>query len=189
MKTLKNQALSYLKPLNKIKIITLLLFLMQMLVFGQEKSVDSLRLEEVFPVFFPLLLEDFLGVSSKYGYRKHPILDKVYKHDGIDLVALKGKPVIATANGVVEKVDYHKGYGNRVVIKHRGKIKTLYAHLIKKNVIEGQKVKYGDVIGNVGDTGMVTGPHLHYEILFDNVKIDPMIFWKLVLKRNKIVKK
>ncbi|MDH7445852.1 M23 family metallopeptidase [Aquimarina sp. 2201CG14-23] len=167
----------------------MLLLLISTTVLGQNKSKDSLKLEEEFPISLPLSLEDFLGITSNYGYRKHPILNEIKKHDGIDLAALKGKPVKATANGVVEKVDYHPGYGNRVIIKHRSKIKTLYAHLTNKSVKEGQKVKFGDVIGFVGDTGMATGPHLHYEILLDNVNIDPMVFWKLILKRNRVAKK
>jgi murein DD-endopeptidase MepM/ murein hydrolase activator NlpD len=131
-----------------------------------------------FPLCFPLNLKDFIKVSSSYGDRAHPILKKKLKHEGIDLVVQMGKPVYATAQGVVAKSLYEKGYGNTVVIVHSGGLKTLYAHLWVRMVGNNEKVNKGQLIGLVGCSGNVTGPHLHYEIWLNNKKIDPMLVWK-----------
>lgn len=136
---------------------------------------------ENFPLYFPLQKDDLLRMSSAYGYRKHPIHDKIMFHQGIDLVARKGKPVYATGAGTVETADYEKGYGNRVIIVHLGDVKTLYAHLWLKTVKQGQAVRKGQLIGFVGDTGQVTGPHLHYELWIKDKKVDPMLIWKKII--------
>lgn len=166
---------------NIKQIVAICMFLLGMIQMEGQQSVMNNPFKG-FPVAFPLGQEDFKGVSSKYGYRLHPISHKVKKHQGIDLVAELGKDVKATANGVVEKVDYDYGYGNRIIIRHSSTIKTLYAHLDEQLVEEGQVVKVGDVIGKVGGTGMVTGPHLHYEVLVKGKKINPMKFWRLMVE-------
>ena len=136
------------------------------------------------PASFPLSSSDFIRISSKFGYRKHPVLNKLKKHNGIDLVAKEGRPVYATGNGKVTVAGYQKGYGNYVVIAHKGRIKTLYGHLKKYKVNKHQRVKRGDIIGYVGQTGMATGPHLHYEMWVKNIKVDPFMIWKLLLKKS-----
>lgn len=136
------------------------------------------------PVCFPLNKDDLVKVSSAYGYRKHPVHKKICMHEGIDLVAKKGKPIYATANGIVQSAGYEKGYGNRLVIMHLPGMKSLYAHLWITMVKKGEKVLQGQLIGLVGDTGLVTGPHLHYEIWLRNKKVDPVLVWKNLLKEE-----
>ena len=99
-------------------------------------------------------------------------------HPGQDFAAKIGTPVYATADGVVEKTEssFH-GYGNNIIIDHGFGYKTLYGHLNGFAVREGQKVKRGATIGYVGNTGMSTGPHLHYEVIKNGEKINPINFF------------
>ncbi|MCK8521189.1 M23 family metallopeptidase [Aquimarina sp. D1M17] len=136
------------------------------------------------PIYFPLDKNDFIRVSSRYGYRLHPILKKNKKHQGIDLVAAKGKPVFAAASGTVEKADFVEGYGNRILLAHREDIKTLYGHLWIKMVTKGDTIQQGQIIGLVGDTGRVTGPHLHYEIWLKGKRVDPLMVWRSLIKKE-----
>ncbi len=152
-----------------------------------QKSVGAHNIEKNnnVPIYFPLDKNDFVKMSSAYGYRKHPIHKKKMLHKGIDLVAMKGKPVYATATGVVQKAGYKKDYGNYVLISHLGGIKTLYGHLWVRMIKKGDRVSQGQLIGFVGDTGLVTGPHLHYEIWLRNKKVDPLLVWKNLLKEER----
>ncbi len=155
--------------------------------FAQESSnlyAENHRQKTIF--YFPLSSNDFSRISSPYGYRKHPIHKKVMMHRGVDLAAAKGKPVYAAASGVVEIADYEKSYGNRVLIAHLKDLKTLYGHLWIKMVRPGDKVSKGQLIGFVGDTGLATGPHLHYEVWVRGERVDPMIIWKKISENNKI---
>lgn len=105
------------------------------------------------------------GISSGYGYRKNPFSEAREFHGGIDFRGKTGTEVVTTADGVVTKAKYVKGYGKHVVIKHKKGYKTLYAHLSKIEVKKGQRVVAGEKIGEIGSTGRSTGPHLHYEII------------------------
>lgn len=118
-----------------------------------------------------------IKLFSGYGRRLHPI-HKVWKmHWGIDFTAPKGTPVYATGNGkVVEVKRSRNGYGNKIVIDHGYNYKTLYAHLNSMDVKVGQKVLKGELIGAIGNTGTSTAPHLHYEVIHKNQKVDPIIF-------------
>lgn len=136
------------------------------------------------PFYFPIHKNDLLRMSSPYGYRKHPIHNKVMLHHGIDLAADKGKPVYATAAGTIEIADYEKGYGNRIVITHLEGVKTLYGHLWIKMVDPGETVLKGQLIGFVGDTGKATGPHLHYEVWINDKRVDPMLIWEKFIKER-----
>jgi murein DD-endopeptidase MepM/ murein hydrolase activator NlpD len=128
-----------------------------------------------FPIGNPISLSDLNDITDLFGYRKHPILKLIIFHSGIDISTPMNSEVFSTANGVVEKiVKSNIGYGNRIVINHNNDYKTVYAHLTDFNVIIGQEVKKNDVIGYVGNTGLSTGPHLHYEILYNNKPIDPL---------------
>ena len=113
------------------------------------------------------------GVSSRYGYRKSPFSEAREFHGGIDFRGEVGTEVVTTADGVVDKARYVKGYGNHVVIKHKKGYKTLYAHLSKIEVKKGQKVVAGEKIGEIGSTGRSSGPHLHYEIIRYGRRINP----------------
>ena len=136
-----------------------------------EKDVD--RLAEVMDST-PLGKPIPGGVSSHYGYRKNPFSNAREFHGGIDFRGKVGDAVAATADGVVEKARYEKGYGKHVVIKHKKGYKTLYGHLSKINVAKGQKVVAGEKVGEVGSTGRSTGPHLHYEIIRHGRRINPI---------------
>ena len=119
---------------------------------------------------------EFSRVTSSFGGRIHPILDRPRDHKGVDFGAPTGTPVKATSDGFVEFAGTQRGYGNLIVLQHRGKISTAYAHLhgFASRLKEGQEVSQGDIIGYVGTTGMSTGPHLHYEVRIDGEARDPM---------------
>ncbi len=116
------------------------------------------------------------SVSSRYGYRKNPFSEAREFHGGIDFRGKVGEEVVTTADGVVEKAKYVKGYGKHVVIKHKRGYKTLYGHLSKIEVTKGQKVVAGEKIGEIGSTGRSTGPHLHYEVIRYGRRINPSKF-------------
>jgi len=118
-------------------------------------------------------------LSSKYGYRMHPILKVVLLHKGIDVIVEKNEPILASGSGQVIRVEYSKfGYGNNIIIKHNDEYSTLYAHLNDIKIKEGDYVHYGDVIGLGGQTGLVWGKscHLHFELRKGNIAIDPLKF-------------
>ncbi len=167
-----------------IQLFTTILLVCSMFTYAQkpENKVVSDSITN-FPICFPLVKKDFKTISSPFGYRKHPILQKNKLHAGIDLVAPKGSAVLATANGVIQKSMYQKGYGNHIVIAHFSTLETLYAHLWITLVRKGDMVTQGQIIGFVGETGLATGPHLHYEIRMNNKKIDPMLIWKGIIRQ------
>lgn len=115
-------------------------------------------------------------LSGFFGNRRDPFTGKIDFHPGLDISTQLGNKVFATANGLVIVAEYRKGYGNIVIIDHGYGFSTLYAHLSKITVKEGQKVKRWDVIGFVGTTGKSTGPHLHYEVRRDNQAVNPLDF-------------
>lgn len=121
------------------------------------------------------------GISGKYGWRDHPILKKKEFHAGIDLMATLNTPIYATANAVVEFAGYNNhGYGYSIILVHNFGFKTVFAHLSNKSVVKvGQFVKKGDLIGYSGNTGLSTGPHLHYEVRFVNKTLEPSYFLNL----------
>ena len=129
---------------------------------------------------------DGARLSSTYGMRKHPISGFNKMHKGIDFAAPKGTPVYAGGNGVIEMAGRNGGYGNYIRIRHNNEYKTAYAHLsgFKKGISKGVRVNQGEVIGYVGSTGRSTGPHLHYEIIYQNKQINPL---KLKLPSGKIL--
>ncbi len=117
-------------------------------------------------------------IRDKFGMRIHPILDKIRNHPGVDIAAERGTEVFASAAGVVEKVvtkyKLNRGYGKQVIIDHGMGIKTRYGHLSKILVTKGEKVDRWQPVGLVGDTGLATGPHLHYEVIKKGKKEDPL---------------
>lgn len=119
------------------------------------------------------------SISSTFGIRKDPLLGTPALHSGMDFRAPMGFPAKATAAGVVVKAGWNGGYGRMVEIDHGDGFSTRYAHLSQIDVREGQKVKIGDVIGNVGSSGRSTGPHLHYEVRHNGEAIDPLRFIKV----------
>jgi len=113
-------------------------------------------------------------VTSPFGMRTSPFSGIPSFHEGLDIAAQTGTPVIAPADGLVIKAGFSPGYGNMVVISHGYGIKTVYGHNSRLNVKEGQQVKRGDVISFIGDTGSSTGPHLHYEVRQNGLPVNPM---------------
>jgi len=118
------------------------------------------------------------SVSSTFGVRKDPLLGTPALHSGMDFRAPMGAPIKATANGVVTKSGWNGGYGRMVEIDHGNGFATRFAHMSKILVKEGDRIKIGDVVGQVGSSGRSTGPHLHYEIRRNGAAIDPLRFIK-----------
>lgn len=115
-------------------------------------------------------------ISSHFGYRRDSIYKVRRMHAGIDFKAKTGTPVIATADGIIlEAKSYPQGFGNKIVISHGDGYQTLFGHLSGFNVQTGDAVKKGDIIGFVGNSGRSKAPHLHYEILKDGKKINPIL--------------
>lgn len=120
---------------------------------------------------------EFSRISSGFSHaRFHPVLKTWRAHRGIDYAAPTGTRVKAAADGTVEFAGWQGGYGNVVILQHRGQYSTVYGHLSKfaKGLRKGQRVSQSDIIGYVGATGMATGPHLHYEFRFNGIQRDPL---------------
>jgi len=129
---------------------------------------------------------DGARLSSSFGIRKHPILGFNKLHKGVDFAAPTGSPIYAGGNGIIEYAGVNGGYGKYIRIRHNSEYKTAYAHLrgFKKGISKGIRVKQGEIIGYVGSSGKSTGPHLHYEILYQNKQINPL---KMKLPSGKIL--
>ena len=112
-------------------------------------------------------------MSSRYGYRKDPFTKKRRFHEGDDFSCKIGVPVIATANGVVKVSKRYGSFGNYIEIDHGYGFVTVYGHLSKRLVKRGEKVQRGQVIGNLGNTGRSTAPHLHYEVIYKKKHKNP----------------
>ena len=114
---------------------------------------------------------------SGFGTRMHPIYKTLRTHTGIDLVAPTGTKIYATGDGVVTSAQFERGYGKAIVINHGYQYQSMYAHCSEILVHQGQKVKRGEVIGLVGNTGVSTGSHLHYEIIKGGQKVNPINYF------------
>ena len=152
----------------------------------QSRSLDEIErlasnkadLLEAIPSIQPIKNEDLTRMASGFGYRTDPFTKKRRFHYGMDFTAKKGIPIYATGNGIIKRADNRSsGYGKHIRIDHGFGYVSLYAHLSKYNVRRGQKVKRGDLIGYVGNTGRSRGPHLHYEIFKDKKRINPLNFY------------
>ncbi|MCG8377282.1 MAG: M23 family metallopeptidase, partial [Chlorobiales bacterium] len=151
-------------------------------LYVQSTSFDEVislakRKEEMLrctPAIMPISNRDLTRTASGWGYRLHPIYKDRRFHWGMDFSAPIGTDIYATADGKITKITTEKtGYGKRIEVDHGFGYKTLYAHLDNFNVKKGQKVKRGDVIGYVGNTGGSTAPHLHYEVHVKGKKVNP----------------
>lgn len=154
-------------------------------IYVQSKSYDEVEnmvknkvnMLASIPAILPIAIKDFNRVSSGFGYRMHPIYKQRIWHNGMDFTGTIGTPIYATGNGKVIKARKENGHGKKIVIDHGFGYKTIYSHLNGYNVRKGQKVKRGDVIGYLGNTGISTGPHLHYEVHKNNKAKDPVNFY------------
>lgn len=129
------------------------------------------------PAIIPIANHSLDRIGSGFGQRFHPILGFTRPHRGLDFHASTGTPVYAAAEGVIIKADFSTTFGNVVQINHGYGISTLYAHLHKIDAKVGQKVKRGELIGEVGNTGLSVGPHLHYEVHINGVEVNPVNYF------------
>lgn len=152
----------------------------------QSKSLDEIaklaeekeKLLAAIPAIQPVKNEDLTRMASGFGYRNDPFTKARKFHYGMDFTAPRGTPVYATGDGKVTRADNTAtGYGNHVVIDHGYGYESLYGHLYKYNVRNGQKVQRGDIIGFVGSTGRSEAPHCHYEVSKDGERINPINFY------------
>jgi len=155
-------------------------------VYIQSKSFDELinlsrRKEDMLsaiPAILPISNKDLTRTASGFGNRVHPIYKIIKFHAGMDFTAPTGTEIYATGNGRIETVNSSKrGLGNHIIVDHGFGYSTVYAHLDRFNIRQGQKVKRGDVIGYVGNTGLSVAPHLHYEVKLNGVNVDPVNYY------------
>jgi len=155
-------------------------------LYIQSKSLDEIislaedkeKLLASIPAIQPIKKEDLTRMASGYGWRSDPFTKARKQHRGMDFTAPSGTPIYATGNGKIYRADNKaSGFGEHIEIDHGFGYKTIYAHLSKYNVRQGQKVKRGDLIGFVGSTGRSVGPHLHYEVHKNGKPINPINFY------------
>jgi murein DD-endopeptidase MepM/ murein hydrolase activator NlpD len=136
------------------------------------------KLFAAIPAIQPISNEQLVALASGFGMRIHPIYKVKKMHTGIDFAAAIGTPIYATADGVIDQVSVKfSGYGKMIEIDHGFGYKTRYAHMHDFAVRKGQNVKRGELIGYVGDTGLSTAPHLHYEVLMNGKPINPVYYF------------
>ncbi len=153
----------------------------------QSKSLDEIlnaaaNKEEMFkhiPAMQPISNKELKRLASGYGMRLHPILKIGRMHWGMDFSAPIGTPIYATGAGTITNASPMGGYGNVVVLNHGFGYESYYAHMSRIKVRSGQKVERGDIIGFVGNTGLSSGPHLHYEIHKNGEKVNPISFFNM----------
>lgn len=129
------------------------------------------------PAIMPVSKNDKIWLASGFGVRMHPLYKRKLLHAGMDFAGPIGTPIYATGNGVVESTGFDKGYGKHIRINHGFNYVTLYAHMNEFKVKKGQKVKRGDIIGYIGNTGSSTGAHLHYEVRKNGRPVNPINYY------------
>jgi murein DD-endopeptidase MepM/ murein hydrolase activator NlpD len=145
-------------------------------VYELAKSKDTML--KCIPAIQPVSNKDLKRLASGFGMRIHPIYKIAKMHTGLDFTADIGTEIYATGDGVVESIESKfSGYGQHVVINHGFGYESLYAHMSRVAVRPGQKVRRGQIIGYVGNTGTSTGPHLHYEVMKNGEKVDPAFYF------------
>jgi len=146
------------------------------------KSESKAEMLTCLPAIQPISNPDLTRTASGFGERIHPIYKINKFHSGMDFTAPVGTPVLATGDGVVEEAEAsRRGSGNRIVIDHGYGYKTVYAYLDEIKVRTGRKVKRGDEIGTVGNTGLSVAPHLHYEVILNGKPVNPVNYYFLEL--------
>ncbi len=144
----------------------------------QRLAVDKEKLLAAIPSIQPIANDDLTRMASGFGWRTDPFTKARRRHKGMDFTAPRGTPVYATSDGTIKRADARSlGYGKHIRVDHGFGYVTLYAHLSGYNVKRGQRVKRGDIIGYVGNTGRSQAPHLHYEIQKDGKAVNPINFY------------
>lgn len=143
----------------------------------QEMAENKEEFSTVIPAIWPIDRTKLRHVSSLYGMRMHPTLGIWRKHEGIDLTAPIGTAVYASGNGVISQSQSRNGYGELIEVNHGFGYKSRYAHLSKRYVQVGDSVTRGQVIGEVGNTGVSSGPHLHYEVRYRDNTVNPIHYF------------
>ena len=144
----------------------------------QNRAVEKQQLLARKPSINPISPGDPSWLTSSYGYRRDPFTGRLSSHHGIDIAGPYGLDIHAAGDGVVTIAEYNRhGYGKEVLIDHGFGYSTRYAHLQELLVEPGEKVKRGQVIGKMGNTGRSTGPHLHYEVRLNNRTVNPMYYY------------
>jgi len=155
-------------------------------IYIESKSQDEVvelaenkeKLFAAIPAIQPVANKQLIALASGFGWRIHPIYKVKKMHTGIDFAAAIGTPIYATADGTIDKVDVSfSGYGKVIEIDHGFGYRSRYAHMHGFAVRQGQKVKRGDLIGYVGNTGLSTAPHLHYEVFVNGVHANPVHYF------------
>ncbi|HZH64248.1 MAG TPA: M23 family metallopeptidase [Flavisolibacter sp.] len=153
---------------------------------AQKKSYNQLmglinnkeQLLAATPAIQPVSNKDLNRIASGFGYRVDPVYKTIKLHAGLDFAAPQGAPIYATADGAIKESGFSDGgYGNHVVINHGYGYETVYGHMVRIKARRGQKIKRGEIIGYVGNTGKSTGPHCHYEVRKNGQKLDPVYFF------------
>lgn len=152
----------------------------------QLKSFDAIanmvknkeQLLAAIPSIQPISNRNLNRIASGFGYRIDPVYKDRRLHAGLDFTAPTGTPIYATADGIIKDAGFNTGgYGNRVVINHGFGYETIYAHMYRIKARIGAKIKRGEIIGYVGNTGKSTGPHCHYEVHKKGVPLDPIYYF------------
>jgi murein DD-endopeptidase MepM/ murein hydrolase activator NlpD len=155
-------------------------------VYIESKSQDEVialaenkeKLFAAIPAIQPVSNKQLIALASGFGMRIHPVYKMRKMHTGVDFAATIGTPIYATADGVIDRLEVSfSGYGKVLEIDHGFGYRTRFAHMHGFNVRLGQKVKRGDLIGYVGDTGLSTAPHLHYEVFVNGVHVNPIHYF------------
>ena len=170
---------------------------MTRLLYLESKSLDELEdlsknkelMAEAIPAIWPINKRNLRGNIGAFGSRRHPITGRITGHQGIDLGGHIGDPVYATGNGrVAYDNEGSRGYGKQILINHGFGYKTRYAHLNKILVTPGQYVRRGELIGELGNTGRSTGPHLHYEVIYRGMHVDPLNYFSRDMSEEEFIK-
>lgn len=140
---------------------------------GNDSSLPSNVTKSAYVLSSPITAVCKGTVTSEFGERVHPITKKDGFHTGIDIANKKGTPISAAFSGSIQEVGTNEAYGNYVLMRHSENLYTFYGHLDSLNVRKGMNIRRGEIIGLMGSTGYSTGPHLHFEIRIEGIRVDP----------------
>ncbi|MDR1748203.1 MAG: M23 family metallopeptidase [Spirochaetaceae bacterium] len=148
-----------------------------MTLFLPDAKLDWVTRQEINGDLFRKPIRHSYYMSSPFGWRNSPFTGARTFHNGVDMASALSTPIYAALSGTVVASGYDTVYGNYVIVSHHSGYRTLYGHLSSRNVAAGKHVKTGDLIGRVGNTGLSTGPHLHFTIFKNNTAINPINLW------------